>query len=150
MKKYFTIITLSLFAFLSCEKDDICIEDTTPNLVIRFYNNDAQTEIKQVTNLTVWVKNYDSIYINETIDSISLPINLNNDTTTYILANNLVNDTIKITYERNDIFVSRSCGYKTIFNNLQIEHNTLNWIKNTTINNTLIDNDTTAHISIFH
>jgi len=150
MKKYFTIIILIFLTILSCEKDDICIEDTTPNLVIRFYDNETQTDLKLISNLTVWAINNDSIYVNESLDSIASPLDLNQNTTTFILANNLVNDTITFSYDRNDIFVSRSCGYKTLFDNLQIDSNTTNWIKNISINNTLIENDTAAHITIFH
>ncbi|MBT8316195.1 MAG: hypothetical protein HKP59_01060 [Lutibacter sp.] len=150
MKKNLILMALLFLAILSCEKDDICIEDTTPNLVLRFYDNENQTEVKQITDLTVWAINYDSIYVNESLDSIAAPLDLNQNATTYILVNNLVNDTITFSYDRNDIFVSRSCGYKTTFDNMQIESNTTNWIKNININNTLIDNDTTAHITIFH
>lgn len=150
MKKYFTIIILIFLTILSCEKDDICIDDTTPNLVILFHDNETQTDLKQISNLTVWAINNDSIYINESLDSIAAPLNLNQNTTTFILANNLVNDTITFSYNRIDIFVSRSCGYKTLFDNLQIDSNTTNWIKNISINNTLIENDTAAHITIFH
>ncbi|WP_456379610.1 DUF6452 family protein [Lutibacter sp.] len=152
MKKYFTVIVLSIFTFFSCEKDDICIEATTPSLVIRFYNNETQTELKEVLLDSVWEINLYSIekYNNTEIDSLAIPLYLNQNETTYILENNSVKDTITFNYDRNDIFVSRSCGYKTIFENLQIGSNTTNWIKNISINNTIIENDTAAHISIFH
>ncbi|MFK5957695.1 MAG: DUF6452 family protein [Lutibacter sp.] len=150
MKKYFTIITISLFTILSCEKDDICIEATTPNLIIRFYNDEVQTDSKIVDDLTVWADGKDSLYVNQALDSIIIPLDLTQNTTTLILANNLVNDTIAFSYDRKDIFVSRSCGYKTIFENLQIANNSSNWIKNIEINNSTIENDTAAHITIFH
>ncbi len=150
MKKYITIILVSFLAILGCEKDDICIEATTPSLIIRFYDNNIQTEIKQVSNLTVWADGKDSIYVNQALDSIVLPIDLTKDNTFYKFSSDLIEDEIIFTYTRNDVFVSRSCGYKTIFENLQIESNTTNWIKNISINNTIIENDTAAHISIFH
>ena len=152
MKKYSTLIVLSIFTFFSCEKDDICIETTTPSLVIRFYNNDIQTQLKQIQLDSVWEINLYGIekYKDISIDSIAIPLDLNKNETTYILENNSVKDTIKFNYNRSDIFVSRSCGYKTIFEGLQIESTTSNWIKNISINNTIIENDTTAHISIFH
>ena len=151
MKKYITIIIFSIFAILSCEKDDICIENTTPNLIIRFYDNDNQTEAKQIVLDSVWANNKENIYKNETIDSIIvLPLDLSQNNTLFKFSSNSIEDEINFTYDRNDIFVSRSCGYKTIFENLQIDSNSTNWIKNISINNTIIENDTAAHITIFH
>ncbi|WP_456464082.1 DUF6452 family protein [Lutibacter sp.] len=150
MKKNYIIIFIFLFIFLSCEKDDICVETTTPNLIIKFYDNDNQTVAKQITELTVWADSKDSIYINKSLDSIAIPLNLNENFTRYIIENNTIKDTIKFIYNRNDIFVSRSCGYKTIFENFQIESNTTNWIKSISINNSTIDNEKAAHIYIFH
>jgi len=141
----------SIFAILSCEKDDICIENTTPNLIIRFYDNDNQTEAKQIVLDSVWANNKENIYKNETIDSIIvLPLDLSQNNTLFKFSSNSIEDEINFTYDRNDIFVSRSCGYKTIFENLQIDSNSTNWIKNISINNTIIENDTAAHITIFH
>jgi hypothetical protein len=152
MKKYITIIALTIITILSCEKDDICIDVTTPSLIFRFYNNDSQTDLKQINLDSVWVENKIKLeeYVNLSLDSIAIPLDLNEDNTTYIIENNAIKDTLKFSYTRSDVFVSRSCGYKTIFENLQIDSNTTNWIKNISINNSTIDNETSAHISIFH
>ena len=150
MKKYITLIIVSIFTISSCEKDDICVESNTPSLIIRFYDNDLQTEIKQVIGLTVWADEKDSLYVNQALDSIVIPLDLTKDNTLYKFSTNSIEDEINFTYTRSDIFVSRSCGYKTIFENLQIDSNTDNWIKNININNSTIDNETTAHITIFH
>ena len=150
MKKYITILVLFVFTIISCEKDDICIDAITPSLIIRFYDNDIQTEIKQVSGLTVWADGKDSIYVNQALDSIVLPLDLTKDNTLYKFSSGLTEDKINFTYTRNDVFVSRSCGYKTIFENLQIDSNTTNWLKDISINNSTIDNETAAHITIFH
>ena len=152
MKKYITLILLLFFTIISCEKDDICIDETTPSLIFRFYNNDNPTEFKQINLDSVWVEGKNKIeeYVNFSLDSIAIPIDLNHNKTTYILENNSIKDTITFNYVRSDIFVSRSCGYKTIFEDFQAESNTTNWIKNISINNSTIDNETAAHISIFH
>ena len=152
MKKYITLLILTFFAIQSCEKDDFCIDETTPSLIILFYDNDSQTELKQIKLDSIWIEDQIKIeeYVNVSIDSIAIPIDLNNNFTTYIIENNTVKDTVKFSYTKNDVFVSRSCGYKTIFNDLQIDSNTTNWIKNISINNSTIDNETSAHISIFH
>jgi uncharacterized protein DUF6452 len=152
MKKYITLIALAIFTILSCEKDDICIDETTPSLIFRFYNNDSQADLKSINLDSVWVENKIKIegYVNVSLDSIAIPLDLNENNTTYIMENNTIKDTLKFSYTRSDIFVSRSCGYKTIFENLQIDSNTTNWIKNISINNSTINNETSAHISIFH
>lgn len=152
MKKYITLLILAIITILSCEKDDICIDATTPSLIFLFYDNDSQTDLKKINLDSVWVKDNVKIeeYVNVSLDSIAIPIDLNENSTTYIIENNSIKDTLKFSYTRNDVFVSRSCGYKTIFDNLQIDSNTTNWIKNISINNSTIDNETSAHISIFH
>lgn len=152
MKKYLVITIIFLVTFLSCEKDDICIEDTTPKLIIRFYDNDIRTELKQLDAMYVWVVDFDSIstYNNVKTDSIVIPLNLKENITKYVIEKNAIKDTIEFNYFRNDIFVSRSCGYKTNFENLEINSHTLNWIKNYTIINPIIENETAAHINIYH
>lgn len=152
MKKQIIIFIILITAFLSCEKDDICIDAITPNLIIRFYNDTLPTELKSVELDSIWVINKDklSAYKGVTTDSIAIPLDFTKDTTKYIIENNSVKDTIEFSYSRSDVFVSRSCGYKTIFENLQINNNTNNWIKSITINNTTISDEKAAHINIYH
>jgi len=150
MRKYLILLFILSFTLINCEKDDICIEATTPKLIVVFYNNAIPADKKVVTSLTVWVEGKANIYENKSLDSIAIPLDLNQNRTTYILDNKSFKDTIAFTYDRKDIFVSRSCGYKTIFENLQIESRSANWIKNDTIKNTTIDNETALHLSIFH
>lgn len=150
MKKYITILILSFFAILSCEKDDICIDTTTPFLVIRFSDFDNPETKKQVSGLTVWANGKDSIYSGVSTDSITVPLDLNNNFTLYKLSSNSLVDDVNFVYSRNDIFVGRSCGYKTNYEDLQDESFTTNWIKEIEILNSTIDNDTIAAVTIFH
>ena len=150
MKKYLILIILLTISIPGCEKDDICLEETTPDLIIRFYDFENRTAYKQVTNLTVWAIDKDSIYTNQALDSIYIPLDINSNNTFYNLQSGSNVDEITFAYNRSDVYVSRSCGYKTIYENLQIENNTSNWIKEIEINNTTVDNDTIAQITIFH
>ncbi len=152
MKKQIILLLLLIIAVTSCEKDDICIDAVTPNLIIRFYKDTIPTELKNVQLDSVWAINKSKLsnYKGIETDSIAIPLNLNENSTKYILENNTVKDTIEFTYTRSDVFVSRSCGYKTIFNDFQIDSNTNNWIKSITINNTTITNEKAAHINIYH
>ncbi len=138
------------FTFINCEKDDICIETTTPKLIIVFYNDTIPAEKKAVTSLTVWADGKENIYENKSLDSIAIPLDLTQNSTLYKFKSGAIIDSVNFTYDRKDVFVSRSCGFKTTFDNLQIESRSANWIKNDTIKNTTIDNETAVHLTIFH
>ncbi|WP_372769035.1 DUF6452 family protein [Lutibacter sp.] len=150
MKKYLILLFILSFTLINCEKDDICIEATTPKLIVIFYNDSIPADKKKVDSLTVWADENGKIYENKLIDSIVIPLNLTQNSTLYQFKSGALIDTINFTYDRKDVFVSRSCGYKTIFENLQIESRSANWIKNDTIKNTTINNETAVHLSIFH
>ncbi|UMB61620.1 DUF6452 family protein [Lutibacter sp. A80] len=152
MKKYITVIILAIILIISCEKDDICLENTTPNLVLKFYDAENDTLVKTILIDSLRVINYELLedYTNTTMDSVSLQLDLNAYKTAYQISSAETSDTIYFSYDRNDVFVSRSCGYKAVFENLTIDSITNNWIKSYNINNTIIDNDTTAHINIYH
>lgn len=62
-------------------------------------------------------------------------------------------DTIVISYEREEVFVSRSCGFRTIFKNVSIRWDeTDNWIKNiAAINeNQSIEDEEETHFILLH
>lgn len=152
MKKHITLLVLAFVLIISCEKDDICLEDTTPNLVLKFYDFENDTLAKSVVIDSIRVIDKELIedYTATTLDSILIQLDVNAYKTTYQISSGGTSDTIYFSYDKNDVFVSRSCGYKTIFENLAIDSITNNWIKLYNINNTIIDNDTTAHINIYH
>ena len=150
MRKYLILLFILSFTLINCEKDDICIETTTPKLIVVFYNDTIPATKKTVTSLTVWADDNGNIYENKLLDSIAIPLDLNKNSTLYKFKSDTIIDSILFTYDRKDVFVSRSCGYKTIFENLQIESRSSNWIKSDTIKNTTIDNETAAHLTIFH
>ena len=129
MKKF---ICLFLIVIFSCEKDDICPEttQTTPRLVIEFYNLSSPDEILAVPGLFAIGLDADGLEVpiyNEIVttrSSITLPLKTNDIITefklykSYDVVDGVVSgnpDTIKITYEAEDVYVSRACGYKTIF-----------------------------------
>ena len=175
MKKFSVLAILIILTGLSCERDDICSENTptTPSLVIRFYNVDDQEQTKQVRLLTVngidsEGNPLDDIVSSISTDSIVLPLRFQNegvitktrfqlikdsDFDTDTNPNTFSNtDVIEVSYTPQFIYVSRACGYKSIFNNLQ---NTLiidsdNWIFGYNIINPSIENKNTAHIVLYH
>ena len=160
MNKKIIVILLSLLSLImigSCERDDICIDEITPQLIIRFYNNDTPELFKRVNQLSVKIAGIenDSLVFNAT-DSIAIPLKVTEDMTQYTLTINsdngaeLIRDIITVNYEREDVFVARSCGFKTIFNNTNYTQNSNNWVQTIETITQTIDNETNAHLKIFH
>lgn len=154
MKKYIFLF-ITFFTLFSCENDSICIDPITPYLVIRFKDYEDQSEYKKVQLDSVWADGKELFLENQSIDTLAIPLDLNNDFTLYKFAALIDEDTskidaIKFAYSRKDIFVGRSCGFKTNFENFEIESNTNNWIKEIEVLQTIIDNDTIEAITIFH
>ncbi|MEN2412714.1 DUF6452 family protein [Flavobacterium mesophilum] len=134
MKKIVSVLLLFTFGLSSCEKDDICDPNTptTPRLVIEFY--DANNQLKPVTNLKVIGEGMpEGIIFNENAtgeakyltngSKISIPLKTDADSTTYtfILDSGNENpaavntDQVRFNYSRQNLYVSRACGFKTIF-----------------------------------
>ena len=177
--KYLKITTFLFFLiallFVSCEKDDICAETTatTPILILRFYDITSQENTKNVTGLRVTGFNDSNEEVEisglniVTKDSINLPLRTDTNITKftfhkeYAAITNAEGDTISIegnpdivtlNYTREDVFVSRACGFKTIFKDIiiSVEDDGDKWIVNSEVINTTIENNTTAHVKIFH
>ena len=153
MKKLFLLLLIMFAGFSSCERDDICIDDITPHLIIRFYDVTDTTLVKSVTPLSVKILDIEANYIsNSTTDSIALPLVSSTDVTRFVLTNDSNSDTITVNYIPEAVFVGRSCGFKSIFNDLdlQVTDDGENWIQSFNIISQQIENETSAHVKIFH
>lgn len=178
MKKIIILLVLALsFSFSSCEKDDICDANTptTPRLVIKFYDITNPSILKNVTNLKVIAdKMPNGIVFNTATDdskyltngnTISIPLKTTENSTSYSFILNSGNpnpafvneDIIKFDYTRNEVFVSRACGYKILFTLDPINPYThtdaavpdLLWIKYISVETSNIENENETHIKIF-
>ncbi|SHI79346.1 hypothetical protein SAMN04488096_104302 [Mesonia phycicola] len=170
MKKYtlFTIIIALLFTS-SCQKDDICPEatQTTPKLVIEFFDIENPELSKSVSNLNVIAEGQTDYYFETTEDlsTITIPLNTAQDFTNYTFVRNydvdedspLVTneDQIQFSYAVNLEYVNRACSYKAEFLNfnavLIIETDEVNWIKAIEVlqPNEILDEEDT-HLYIYH
>ena len=164
-----SILTLGTI-IISCEKDDICAEatPTTPQLIIEFYDVNSPEELKNVTGLLVYGIGDDGEgflldgQILSDKNSVTIPLRTDMNITKVVLhkdydiEDNIVlgnPETFNISYVREDIYVSRACGYKTIFNDLAAnrEDDVDNWISSIVIEeNTTVENETSAHVKIYH
>lgn len=179
MKHSFALFLLSAIVFWACEKDDICSEDTetTPRLVLKFYDNDNPNVVKSVPDILVHGIGNNAIIgeLDGTVskDSIFLPLKTDAAETTFSIYKNFaVNDNntpddtsddfiegnediLTVSYNRNEVYVSRACGYKTIFETVtvSVQDDNDNWIVNhEPVNEDFqtVENERAAHFKIFH
>lgn len=163
MKKIFTLLCLSfvvLYMISSCERDEICIDPITPKLVIAFYDVDDTETKKSVNNLAIEILDINKSLDTIGTDSIGIPLNIYEIQTTIVLTsdskdNDLINrDTISVNYITEDVFIGRSCGYKSIFKNVSINRDfgqpNERWIRSLVLEQTEIENETKAHVTILH
>jgi hypothetical protein len=150
--------------FSGCEKDDICAGTTitTPRVVIEFYDFNIPTNLKSVSNLKVTgvdgnTNLPDSLGV-FTGTTILLPLRASQDNTKYSLILNSTStananeDFLQFNYTRNNVYVSRACGYKTLFElqgNPSITEDTSNWIQNLIVTTTKINDESETHIKIY-
>lgn len=151
MRKTLAYLFLLVVVFGSCEKDDFCVlNPVTPKLILRFYDNADNTSLKSVSNLYVWAEGKDTLYANETLDSLVIPLNGNTNNTIYNFSKSDVVEQFTINYTPKNEYVSRSCGFKVTYENLEFSSSN-SWIIDFTPETTnTIDNQTEAHVKIFH
>lgn len=142
---------LVLFSLSSaCEKDDFCTQNpVTPKLIVRFYDVNNRTQPKAVESLYVWASGKDSIVVNQSLDSIAIPLNSITTETIYNFSKGNVVNQFTISYSTTEIYVSRSCGFKVNFNDVVFNSNNT-WISDFDAITTTINNQNTAHVQIFH
>ena len=172
MKKIILLVIAMAFTFSSCEKDDICeaTTSTTPRLVIRFYDVNNASVAKNVTNLTIigegkttGITFSGSTLINGS--TVSIPLQTDFDATTFRFILNFGNanpavvneDIIKFNYTRKNEFVSRACGFKTIFTlnpTAPFTHTDVatadgKWISAIAVKKSLIETENETHLEIY-
>jgi hypothetical protein len=135
MKKILAFLMILGFASSSCEPDDICdpTTPTTPRMLIKFFKFENASVAKNVNNLKVIGEGMtegvvlsptaagDAMYLSNA-DNILLPLNTEADLVKYKFILNygsrtsIINeDNLEFKYARQNFYVSRACGFKTIF-----------------------------------
>ena len=153
MIKHLHFLVLILF-FLSCEKDDICIEgsENTNRVTIGFIDDES----KNPTGINLsFIKavNNDSIISEEFSGAeLKLPLMVNSNETKYIFEQNEVIDTLTIYYQSIHQYLNRSCGYKSNFLiNTQTElTKKTGWIREITVVQDSIFNEEKTNIFIHY
>jgi hypothetical protein len=160
------------YSFSSCEKDDICDANTvtTPRLVISFYDVTNSAILKNTTNLKITGEGMtDGVVFNGSSlingSTVSIPLKTNADATTFRFILNsgntntaLVNeDILKFNYTREELFVSRACGFKTEYTLDPLAPYVLSdaaigdekWIQYIAVKNSIIANENEIHLEIY-
>jgi len=152
MKRIIPIVVLiAIVSLLSCEVDDICIENVlTPKMVVEFYDAADTQTLKEVQKLSVWALEKEKLYTEQKTDSIAISLDINNSYTTYLLSNDSVIDSLFVYHHNSDVFVSRSCGYKVNFKLTGDTHTTHTWINSIEIAIQQINNEQEIHLKIYH
>lgn len=161
MRKIIVLLFLSIIIISACEKDDFCTQNpVTPKLILRFYDTDNRETLKDVEKLSVWTESKDTIvsYTSIDTDSIAIPLNPNDSKTVYHFKMNnsdgkIINnkeEIFTVEYTPENEYVSRSCGFRIIFNDVTFSSDNT-WITDfTPATLTTIDNQTEAHVQVFH
>src|SRR5690554_2728933 len=124
---FLTLLTfLCLGALSRCEKDDICAEDTltTPKVVIDFYEYLNPSVQKPFSKLEVFdVETPQRVLSYENTNQMLLPLRTDTPVSSYVFRLTYTNintevtneDLVEIRYAKDDIYISRACGYKSNF-----------------------------------
>ena len=150
MKKVILIFLL-IITTTSCQ-DEFCLDNTTPNLIIRFYNKDTNTDTKSI-DLIALADGLDTLFDGSAIDSLYIPLDTNSTSVTYhfsILDSLDSNETMVINYSVEDIYVSKACGFKSTFKNFTYTITNNDWLSDSAQIETDIINENQAHVKIFH
>ena len=176
MKKIIPILLIvsMLYYVSSCEKDDICVDGDTPLLVIGFYDMEDTTSFKRVLSVRIRNIDIDSIISKDSYegafsdrsniaDSVLVPLRSNDVTTMYQIISDSQDDadtgeetgnidTLTISYDLGEAFVSRACGFVVNYNNISVTLNegAENWIQDLSVVQPNVENTDSIHVKIFH
>jgi hypothetical protein len=153
-----------MLSISGCEKDDICVDETTPQLVLEFYDISNPSVLKNIVNLKVTADGFtDALGTFNGVSKISLPLKTTADTTKYRLVLNSNSstatneDVLTFNYTRENIYVSRACGFKTVFelnnpNGFVVTDTAIAdglWIQDTNLQTNTIITENEVHIKIY-
>lgn len=172
---FFIIVFTLLSVMVSCEKDDICAnESVTPYLVISFVDDDDREVSNTVFDLQITylgdkeVEDPDVFSSETTTDSVTLLLPTDENSARFAFKQNFDSsnpedlteveiDIVEFEYELNKEYVSRACGFRTTHTNLKVTVTpgdggevTQGFIKSVLIDNQTIDDEEEAHVRFSH
>jgi hypothetical protein len=107
------IITASLILSIAgCESEEACLSNQNAvqaGLFSAWWDQDIDTILTEVSMTGLNMQ--DSIYRNQTVSELFLPLNYYSDTTSFVISTKTLKDTIHFIYEKELDFISGECGY---------------------------------------
>jgi Family of unknown function (DUF6452) len=157
---------LSLY-MISCEKDDLCdpLMTKTPNMVVEFYSADNREEPQVVSNLRYNVEGRTEVIAVGNTDSTAVPLRVDTTATKWAFTRDKTvgagviqaqTDYVEFKYTTRDEYVSRACGFKTLFTLDGAPNAILTagddgdfWIQSVEIEEYEIENENEVHVKIY-
>lgn len=131
-------------------------------VVIEFYDVANPTTLKNVTNLGVIAPGFTNGSEFTATSKIKVPLKTFEDTSIlHFIQNGSMDpttddnlDEITFNYSRKTVFVSRACGFKTLFalnttNPITVTPDSNNWIQSVIVSQPNIENEDETHIKIY-
>lgn len=160
-------IALLCLGIASCEKDDICVDGDTPFLVIGFFDVDDPEVAKTVPSLRIKEVLLDEVVNTFTdrasnLDSIGIPLRIDADHTRFAFITNSDDDdgtgeetgdidTLTISYQIREVFISRGCGFVANYEALSVTlPDSPAWIQEVQIVQPTVENSNALHVKLLH
>lgn len=154
---------LVLYTLQSCQYNDICTAEvpSTPKLRIEFHDQERPGLLKAAENFNVRALGDTAYYFSAPINdtTVAIPLRTDKKETAYELifhqgdSLQTKRDTLIFTYNTDEVFISRACGFKSIFTDFEVNYNPTSkgWIKNIQIADTTkrITDDKKAALFIY-
>jgi len=140
------VLIFSLSLILSCGDIPTCVDTDTSLVKIKFVDDTGAGKNIILTKLSA-IGNESGFpeYDNDTLSSISLPLNPGTLTTTFIFAQKTGNDTLGLSYTVVAKLISPECGLDAFFDNMDTTFTSFN---NLRILERIIHEDITTNIEV--
>ena len=157
----YCLFTIFYSLILSCEKDDICIQEVaeTPDLILLMLDSTNENQRRSPSGFNIRAIGAENELVQSSGDSLALPLNTQEKVTQFEFILNEGSedeniDTLQINYTRVDQFINRACGYRANFILKEPAFTLLNpgndWVKGFIILKDTITDEKAAHLGILY
>ncbi|MGQ1889428.1 DUF6452 family protein [Thermophagus sp. OGC60D27] len=109
---YLFFALIILLAVVACNDDEACLSNqhsVQANLLSAWWAEDTDTTLTEVS--IIGLNMADSIYKNESLSDLFLPLSFQSDTSSFIISSKTLKDTLHIISTKELDFISGECGY---------------------------------------
>ena len=140
------LIILAIIVVVGCGDIPTCVDTETSLVKISFLDVDGKAKSITLTSLKA-IDNEDGFpeYVDSTLSKINLPLNPGSYTSTFILEQGGVTDTLGLTYDVVAKLISPECGLNASFDKLDTTYTTYDELY---ILQTVIHEDVTVNIEV--